>query len=54
MKSYHVLFLSLFAILFTSCEAVGGIFKAGVWFGIIGVILVVWLLISLFGKGGKK
>jgi hypothetical protein len=32
------------------CELVGGIFKAGVWAGAIGVILVVVLLVVVVGK----
>jgi hypothetical protein len=32
------------------CEVVGGIFKAGLWVGAIGVILVVVLLVVVVGK----
>jgi hypothetical protein len=51
-------FLSLLAMatLLSSCEVVKGIFKAGVWTGIIIVVVVVaaiiWILAKLFG-GGK-
>ena len=32
------------------CELVGGIFKAGMWVGALGVILVVVLLVVVVGK----
>lgn len=38
------------SILFSSCEAIGDIFKAGAWFGIIGVIVVVAIIIWLIRK----
>ncbi|WP_020602972.1 hypothetical protein [Spirosoma spitsbergense] len=46
------LFLTLFL---TSCEAIGSIFKAGAYTGIIGVIVVIgiiiWIISKLFGGG---
>lgn len=41
------------SILFSSCEAIGSIFKAGIWFGIIGVIVVVAIILWLVGKARK-
>ena len=32
------------------CEVVGGIFKAGIWVGALGVIAVVVLLVVVVGK----
>ena len=32
------------------CEVVGGIFKAGVWVGVLGVVLVGVLLVFVVGK----
>lgn len=37
----------------TSCEAIAGIFKAGIWFGIIGVVIVVVIIFWLIGKAKK-
>lgn len=37
----------------TSCEIVGDIFKAGMWFGIIGVVAVVLLLFWIIRKIGR-
>ncbi len=51
--------LTLVALLvstLSSCELIGGIFKAGMWTGIILVVvviaLVIWLAAKLFG--GRK
>ena len=57
MKKIHFglllpLLLSL-SIFFGSCEAIGGIFKAGMWFGIIGVVVVVVIIFWLIGKARK-
>ncbi len=38
----------LFMVLFvSSCQAIGDIFKTGVWFGALGVIAVIVLIIYL-------
>jgi hypothetical protein len=42
-----LVFLGLSA---AGCEVVGGIFKAGMWVGALGVILVVVLLVVAVGK----
>ncbi|MDQ8004361.1 MAG: hypothetical protein REI64_06135 [Pedobacter sp.] len=54
MKRYMPLALvALLATTLSSCELVEGIFKAGVWTGIIVVVviiaLVIWLAAKLFG-----
>jgi len=46
----RVLLLVLLGTSVAGCEAIGGIFKAGVWVGAIGVILVVVLLIFVVAK----
>jgi len=42
------------SLFLTGCAAVGGIFKAGLWTGIIAVVLVVgiiiWIISSLAGR----
>jgi len=45
-----VLLLSTF--LFSGCEIIGDIFKAGVWVGVLLVVVIIFLLIKLLG--GKK
>ena len=42
-----LVFLGLSA---ASCAAIGGIFKAGMWVGALGVILVVVLIVVFVGK----
>ena len=46
----RVLLIVLLGTTVAACEAIGGIFKAGVWVGAIGVILVVVLLIFVVAK----
>lgn len=48
-------FMILFFLISTlsSCQAIGDIFKAGVWFGVIGVGLVVFLIIYLISRSRK-
>lgn len=45
----------LLTVFLTSCEAIGDIFKAGAYTGIIGVIVVIaviiWLISKFFGGG---
>ncbi len=58
-QRYAILSL-LFVLLLSmsSCAAVGDIFKAGAWTGIIGVIVVIavviWLVSKFFGGGGSN
>ncbi len=57
MTRYQLPLLSvlLVTLSFTlsSCQAIGDIFKAGVWSGIIVVVLVVGLILYLVGRGRK-
>ena len=46
--------ISMLVISLSSCQAIGDIFKAGVWFGVIGVVVVVAIIIWLVSKAGKK
>ena len=57
MKKINLSFiLAAFTIMLTleSCQAIAGIFKAGVWVGIVIVVVVVALILWLIGKAGKK
>jgi hypothetical protein len=50
-----VLFLVLAcSLLFAGCSVVGGIFKAGMIWGILLVVLIVGGIIALIIRGGKK
>ena len=45
--------MAMILLQMTSCAVIEGIFKAGVWSGIIMVVIVVavvlWILVKLFG-----
>lgn len=56
MKKYYSLAtLLLFITTLSSCSVVEGIFKAGVWSGIILVVIVLAVIIWIIGKlfGGR-
>jgi TRAP-type C4-dicarboxylate transport system permease large subunit len=45
MKHSSYLFLILSTLALTGCEAIGDIFKAGVWTGVLLVILVIGIIV---------
>jgi hypothetical protein len=56
MKKVSVYGLLAILITLSSCEVIGGIFKAGVWVGVlavVGVVALVFFLISKMFGGGK-
>lgn len=54
MKTNVVLALLMaLSITLTSCEAIGGIFKAGMWVGVIVVVIIIALVLWLLGKAKK-
>jgi hypothetical protein len=55
MRRYYPLALLALLMLFSSCEVIGGIFKAGMWTGVILVVLVVGLIIFILSRlfGGR-
>jgi hypothetical protein len=57
MKKYSFLPLIALLVSLSSCQVIGDIFKAGVWSGVILVVVVVGLVIFLLAKvfgGGSK
>lgn len=42
-----MLLLIFMSFCFSSCQAIGDIFKTGVWFGVIGVIALILLIVFL-------
>lgn len=55
MKKYILSSVTLvFLLMLSSCEVVGGIFKAGMVWGIFLVVAVVAGIIYLISRGGKK
>lgn len=52
MKKLTLYSIALFSLLLlTSCEAIGTIFKAGMWWGILLVVAIVVILLLIFSKG---
>jgi len=54
MKKYVSLLLLFFVTLFSSCEVVGGIFKAGMWTTVIIIVAVIALIMFIVGKTRRK
>ncbi|MFL5746959.1 MAG: hypothetical protein ACJ751_19935 [Niastella sp.] len=54
IKKYYGLCLLLMTLFYSGCAAVEGIFKAGMWWGIFLVVLVIglifWIISKLFGR----
>ena len=56
MKKNSALLLAFLLFIITtasSCQAIAGIFKAGVWVGVLLVVLVIGLIFWLIGRGRK-
>ena len=52
MKKFTFLTLAIFALLsFTGCDAIGTIFKAGMWWAFFLIGAVIALIIWLFTRG---
>ena len=57
MKKYNfftVFTLFIISTTLTSCEAIAGIFKAGMGFGIFIVVAVIAIIIAIVMRAGKK
>lgn len=54
-KNNSILLSCLFIIIISlnSCVVAGGIFKAGIWIGILMVVLVVGIILWIVGKAKK-
>lgn len=50
-RHLRTLLLLLCATLVAGCSAVGGIFKAGMWTGILAIVVVVAIVAWLFSRG---
>lgn len=53
MEKLSTILLSCFVLTLTlsSCAAIGGIFKAGVWVGVFLVVIVVAIILWLVNRG---
>lgn len=53
-KTVAVFALLLISMFMSSCEVIGGIFKAGVGVGVFIVIAIIAVIIALVMRAGKK
>ncbi|WP_165953070.1 hypothetical protein [Pedobacter changchengzhani] len=55
-KIFPLAIIAFLCTTLSSCEVIGGIFKAGVWSGVIVVVIVLALIIWVLSKifGGKS
>lgn len=58
MKKYisttQLSFILLSAIFLPGCKAIGEIFKAGMWTGVIFVVLIIGIVLYLISRSSKK
>jgi len=47
---YRFVVLLFSTMILTGCEAIGDIFKAGVWLGVLLVVLVIGIIVWLFTR----
>lgn len=50
LQPYQIALFLILTFTVTSCDVIGGIFEAGIWVGIIAVILVIVLVIWIIKK----
>lgn len=53
MKKITLSITTLALLSLSSCQIAGGIFKAGVWVGIIIVVAIIAIIVMVIGKAGK-
>jgi hypothetical protein len=46
----RIVLVALLALPLGGCELIGGIFKAGVWVGALGIVVVIVLAVVVAGK----
>lgn len=53
-NTWSILSVCIVLLSISSCEVIGGIFKAGVWSGILLVVGIIVLIVFLISKAGKN
>ena len=46
--------ICMIAVFFSSCAIIGGIFKAGVWVGVLIVVFIVGIIVYIASKSSNK
>ncbi len=54
MKKISLSIISIVLFSLSSCQLIGGIFKAGVWVGVLIVVGILALVIFLITRGSNK
>jgi hypothetical protein len=57
MKKFSLMsamLICMMIVLLSGCTVVGGIFKAGVWVGVLGIVILVVIIFWIISKAGKK
>lgn len=52
--SFVLTLMVFLGVMFDGCQAIGDIFKTGVWFGVIGVVVIIVIIFWLISKATKK
>ena len=50
MPSMRLILASTVLLALAGCETIGNIFEAGVWTGIIGVVIIVAIVVFILGR----
>ena len=53
MKIKFAYLIALLSLFLSSCNAVGAIFKTGVWVGVLGVVFIIGIVLYLVGRAKK-
>jgi hypothetical protein len=54
MKNLQLFFFIVILTTLSSCSIIEGIFKAGVWIGVLAVLFVVGIIFYFFTRGSRK
>jgi hypothetical protein len=54
MKKFLPFLTVMLMLLLNSCAVIGGIFKAGVWVGVLIVLFIIGVIIWLVTRSGKS
>jgi hypothetical protein len=54
LNAFTAICIALIIIVLPGCQAIGEIFKAGMWSGIIIVVLIIALVLFLINRSSKK
>jgi hypothetical protein len=52
-KYHYLLIYFLLTLLCPGCAVIGGIFKAGVWVGVLAVLLILGVIVLVISRSNK-